>query len=94
MRPAAAQAEVLLAPQVIACGHWQQSGLLYVLHPKWSYRLNADFEDHAEREYMLFVGEHPEWETEQFGSDIAIPRDVDGPPEPEPSQILRESWSR
>ena len=58
-------------PQVIAFGYYQQSWLLYVLHPKWSYRLNADFEDHAEHEYMLFVGEHPEWETEPFGSDFA-----------------------
>ena len=37
--------------------------LLYVVRPDWSYRLNADFEDHAEHEYMELVAEHPEWET-------------------------------
>lgn len=58
-------------PQLIAFAYYQQSWLLYVLHPRWSYRLNADFEDHAEHEYMLFVQDHPEWETEPFGSDFA-----------------------
>src|SRR5438105_4259349 len=27
-------------------------------------RLNADFEDHAEHEYMALVAEHPEWEAD------------------------------
>lgn len=58
-------------PQVTAFAYYQLSSLLYVIRPKWSYRLNADFEDHAEHEYMLFVDEHSEWETEPFGSDIA-----------------------
>ena len=31
--------------------------------PDILYRLNADFEDHAEHEYALLVQEHPEWET-------------------------------
>jgi hypothetical protein len=43
---------------VIAFAYYQQSWLLYVIRPKWSYRLNADFEDHAEHQYMLFVDEH------------------------------------
>jgi hypothetical protein len=34
--------------------------------PEWSYRLNADFEDHAEHEYALLVTEHPEWEDEPY----------------------------
>lgn len=58
-------------PQVIAFMYYQQSWLLYVIRPRWSYRLNADFEDHAEHEYMQFVAEHPEWETEPFGSGFA-----------------------
>jgi len=58
-------------PQMIAFLYYQQSWLLYVIHPRWSYRLNADFEDHAEHEYMHFVAEHPEWETEPFGSGFA-----------------------
>jgi hypothetical protein len=58
-------------PQVLAFGYYQLSWLLYVLRPAWSYRLNADFEDHAEHEYMALVAEHPEWETEPFDSDFA-----------------------
>ncbi len=55
-------------PQVIAFVYYQLSWLLYVLYPAWSYRLNADFEDHAEHEYMTLVAEHPEWEEEPFTS--------------------------
>ena len=39
-------------PQAIALVYYQISWLLFVLKPKWSYGLNADFEDHAEHEYM------------------------------------------
>jgi ubiquinol oxidase len=47
-----------LLPQVIAFAYYQVSVLLYIVNPKWSYRLNADFEDHAEHEYALFVEEN------------------------------------
>ena len=57
-------------PQVIALFYYQLSWLLFVLKPSWSYRLNADFEDHAEHEYMLFVAEHPEWETTPYDSPL------------------------
>jgi ubiquinol oxidase len=60
-----------VVPQVLAFVYYQLSWLLYVLHPGWSYRLNADFEDHAEHEYALLVQEHPEWETEPFESAFA-----------------------
>jgi ubiquinol oxidase len=55
-------------PQAIAFVYYQISWLLYVLHPAWSYRLNADFEDHAEHEYMTLVTEHAEWEQEPYRS--------------------------
>jgi len=42
-------------PQLIAFAYYQQSWLRYVIHPRWSYRLNADLEGHVEHEYMLFV---------------------------------------
>jgi hypothetical protein len=58
-------------PQAIAFGYYQISWLLYVIRPAWSYRLNADFEDHAEHEYAHLVAEHPEWETEPFESSFA-----------------------
>jgi len=57
-----------LIPQILAFGYYQYSWLTYAIEPKWSYRLNADFEDHAEHEYALFVQEHPEWETTPFES--------------------------
>jgi ubiquinol oxidase len=44
---------------------------LFVMNPKWSYRLNADFEDHAEHEYMTMVAEHPDWEDLPFESAFA-----------------------
>jgi len=58
-------------PQVLAFSYYQLSWLLYVARPAWSYRLNADFEDHAEHEYAALVGEHPEWEDEPFESTFA-----------------------
>jgi ubiquinol oxidase len=51
-----------VVPQVLAFAYYQLSWFLYVIRPAWSYRLNADFEDHAEHEYALLVEEHPEWE--------------------------------
>jgi hypothetical protein len=48
--------------------YYQLSWLLFVIRPKWSYRLNADFEDHAEHEYAHLVQENPEWEDTPFVS--------------------------
>ncbi|MGI9609089.1 MAG: alternative oxidase [Acidimicrobiia bacterium] len=59
-----------LIPQLLALAYYQVSWILYVLRPKWSYRLNADFEDHAAHEYALFVQEHPEWEDQSFASRL------------------------
>jgi hypothetical protein len=58
-------------PQALAFAYYQLSWLLYVIHPAWSYQLNADFEDHAEHEYAILVTEHPEWESEPFESSFA-----------------------
>ena len=60
-----------LLPQALAFVHYQLSCLLYVISPAWSYRLNADFEDHAEHEYALLVTEHPDWEHLPFASAFA-----------------------
>jgi hypothetical protein len=57
-------------PQIMAFFFYHVSWLLYVVKPAWSYALNADFEDHAEHEYMEFVREHPELEQEPFESDF------------------------
>jgi ubiquinol oxidase len=47
------------------------SWLLYVIRPALSYRLNADFEDHAEHEYARLVEENPDWEEKSFESSFA-----------------------
>jgi ubiquinol oxidase len=60
-----------LVPQILAFVYYQLSLLLYVIRPAWSYRLNADFEDHAEHEYAHLVDEHPEWEQVPFLSAFA-----------------------
>jgi hypothetical protein len=57
-----------LIPQLIAFFYYHTSWLLYVIRPKWSYLLNAHFEDHAEHEYMEFVAENPDLEQETFES--------------------------
>lgn len=59
-----------ILPQFMAFFYYHVSWILYVLKPAWSYDLNADFEDHAEHEYMEFVRDHPELEREPFESDF------------------------
>ena len=60
----------LIVPQFMAFFYYHVSWLLYVMKPSWSYALNADFEDHAEHEYMLFVKENPQFEKEPFESEF------------------------
>ena len=55
-----------IIPQILAFVYYQLSWAMYVVRPAWSYRLNADFEDHAEHEYAYLVDEHPEWESTPF----------------------------
>jgi len=59
-----------ILPQVMAFAYYQLSWIMYAINPTWSYRLNADFEDHAEHEYAHLVEEHPEWEQVQFVSEF------------------------
>lgn len=60
-----------LVPQFVAFLYYQIVWLLYVVRPAAAYRLNAEFEDHAEHEYMEFVREHPEMEQERFESLVS-----------------------
>ena len=60
-----------LIPQLLALVYYHVSWILYVLQPRWSYALNADFEDHAEHVYMRFVAEHPELDAEPWDSALA-----------------------
>lgn len=58
----------VVIPQIIAFAYYHISWVLYVIKPSWSYLMNADFEDHAEHEYMEFVDKNPEFEKEPFKS--------------------------
>ena len=60
-----------LLPQVIAFSYYLVSWALYLIRPAWSYALNADFEDHAEHEYMEFVADHSELEFEVCSCSVA-----------------------
>lgn len=53
-----------LAPSLLAICYYHVSWLLLVIWPQSSYRLNAEFEDHAEHEYMAYVADHPELEAQ------------------------------
>lgn len=57
-----------IVPQILAFVYYQISWFLFVIKPSLSYRLNAYFEDHAEREYMAFAKERPELGSEPFES--------------------------
>lgn len=59
-----------IVPQIVAFFYYHISWILYVVKPALSYSLNADFEDHAEHEYMEFVKEHSKLENEPFDSDF------------------------
>ncbi len=58
-------------PQILAFTYYHVSWLLYVLAPRWSYGLNADFEDHAEHTYMEHVAAHPELDAEPWNCCLA-----------------------
>ena len=60
-----------VVPQMMAFVYYHISWLLYVIRPRWSYLLNAWFEDHAEHEYMHYVAENPALEAEPFESIFA-----------------------
>jgi hypothetical protein len=57
-----------LLPRLMAFPYRLLCWALFLARPAWGYRLNASFEAHAEREYMAFVADHPELETEPFSS--------------------------
>ena len=59
-----------LFPQLMAFIYYHISWFLYVIKPDLSYLLNADFEDHAEHEYMEFVRDNPSFENEVFESQF------------------------
>ena len=57
-----------LLPQLIAFFYYHVTWLLYAINPRLSYELNANFEDHAEHEYMEFVRDNPTLDQTPFES--------------------------
>ena len=61
-----------LIPQLLAFAYYQLSWFMFAVRPAWSYRLNADFEDHAEHEYAHLVAENPAWETTPYAGEFTL----------------------
>ena len=60
-----------LVPRLMAAPWQLATWILHLVTPRWSYQLNAAFEDHAEGEYMRFVAANPRLERELFASELA-----------------------
>ena len=61
-----------IVPQLLAFFYYQLSWLLFAVRPAWSYKLNADFEDHAEHEYALLIEENPVWEHQRYEGQFTV----------------------
>lgn len=59
-----------IAPPIAAFKYNLFSRLLAFISIKTAFLLNADFEDHAEHEYMTFVKDHPELDSQHV--DIPV----------------------
>jgi len=53
-----------ILPQLLAIPYYYTTWVMTALRPRWAFALNADFEDHAEHEYMTFVSEHAEFDSQ------------------------------
>jgi ubiquinol oxidase len=60
----------VVIPQLLAFVYYQLSWLLFVARPRWSYALNADFEDHATHTYLDFVANRPELDDQPWDSEF------------------------
>ena len=60
----------IIIPQILAFTYYYISWLLYVIKPKLSYQLNAEFEDHAEHEYMNFAKD-PQWSQSGYSGGFS-----------------------
>ncbi len=55
-------------PQIIAFTYFYVISIIHFIKPEWSYKLNADFENHAEGAYKQFVSTHPEFKDQKVES--------------------------
>ncbi|MDX1920227.1 MAG: alternative oxidase [Candidatus Caenarcaniphilales bacterium] len=56
-------------PQIIAFTYFYIISIVHFIKPEWSYKLNADFENHAEHSYKEFVQENPQFKEQSFTSE-------------------------
>jgi ubiquinol oxidase len=59
-----------IMPYIAAFQYSLFSRVLVLVSPRTAYVLNADFEDHAEYEYMNYVLQHPELDSQTVVSDV------------------------
>lgn len=57
-----------MVPRLLAFGYVYLTRFMFFVNPVWSYAMNAAFESHAERQYMLMVQENPAWDNEEIDS--------------------------
>ncbi len=57
-----------LVPRILAILYLFLTNAMYLIKPSSSFAMNAAFESHAEREYMLMAKENPQWEDEPVES--------------------------
>ncbi len=57
-------------PLIAAWKYNLMSRLIAFFSIETAFKLNADFEDHAEHEYMQFVKDHPELDQQPVNSDV------------------------
>lgn len=55
-------------PQIIAFTYFYVISIVHFIKPEWSYKLNADFENHAEHAYKEFVASNPQFKEQSFDS--------------------------
>jgi hypothetical protein len=60
-----------MLPRLLAAPWHLATWVLHLVKPAWSFRLNAAFESHAEREYMRYVTANPAFEQEPFVGELA-----------------------
>lgn len=60
------------APPIAAFQYNLFSRILAFFSIESAFKLNADFEDHAEHEYMKFVKEHPELDNQPVDTKVAV----------------------
>ena len=56
-------------PQIIAFTYFYIISIIHFIKPVWSYKLNADFENHAEHSYKNFVQANPQFKEQKFYSE-------------------------